>query len=371
MRTKIILVLILMILAVTIITVSKSRVAFVNNNDEVNVYTNKDFKKSDNLLKNIQDVKIKDKIKDINGKYLIMPNNKDSQFCKMENTVLVSVENNFNVVMVENKDNIDFYTSKGNNCDLVAKMNINGDTKIDNVVYANDSIYANLDSNNNLDLNGMMNLKGDKALSLDTVYKRYKNAVSFDEGVLMIENNKNIVALDEKNEPIFTQNNEKTKREILAINVVDNNLFVIEKNDGNVNLEGYNLNNIESIENADAKIVYPISSLVKNLDFKNQRFSIMNSIEYASFTFGNETLIVNKKMSKLFVLDDIDSVVSFVGDVAIVRNMDNYIALNLKNNESEDIGKLRALSLKIIGSTLYFAILDSESKEVYLKYVVN
>lgn len=372
MRTKIILVLILMILAVSIISISKSRIVFVKNTADINVYTDKDFKASDNILISIQDSKIKNKIKDINEKYLVMPNNKDSQFCNKENTILISENNGIGIVMSETTEKIEVFKSSKNKCDLIADVDNSGDLlNIDNIVYANDSIYAMFDSKGSLELNGMIRLQGDKTTNMDSVYNRYKNAVSFDEGVLMIENNKNIVAFDDENKKIFEQNNEKNNRNIIALNVIDNNLFVIEKNNEEIKLEGYDLNKEENIVKSKPDIVYPLTDYVKNINFNSNRFNITNNNQYASFTFGNNTIVTNKKMSKLYLLNNIDKVVGFISDVAIVRNMDMYSALNFNNFEQEEIGKVRALSLKLIGNTLYFALLNSENNEVYLKYAIK
>ncbi|WP_423364544.1 hypothetical protein [Mycoplasma sp. P36-A1] len=364
MRKKLILLILLMLtIILTLLNMNKGG-KFIKDAASIQLITTKGFTKSDTLIKD-SFAKDSAQISSVLKKYEYVEASAIKACDKNGTATIVSQETGFNVVAIENSNSFEYYKEKSNGCELIGKIS---DVKFtENIVeaYANDSIYTSFESNNNFEISGMVKVKDDEVTSIDTLDNRYTNPTAFSNGVLMIQNNKNVVAFDKDDKVIFQQNNSKSSRQILALNVIDNSLFLIIKDDNKVSIEGYNIEDKDSFISAKPAITYEITKYIGNV---GSEITTKKSNSYASFTTNNNTIVVSKDLAKVIVLEKYNTTLGFNGSDIIVKKDENYYVFNLDNNTFEDFGKIKALNFKFSGNSIVFEVLNKDGKSEYIKF---
>ena len=368
MRKKLILLMLLIILALLFILNERKNIVFVGA-ENVNVYTDEDITEVDNILLNLfNDGDLE--IAGIEKKYQVV-SREETQYCDKENTMLISRERNYKVISNEEGNDYSFYKENNGRCELIGKIeNVNFTEKIVST-YANGSIYTNFESLNDFEISGMVRVKKDEVVPFGSFQTRYTNPTAFPDGVLMIENNKNVVAFDNNDKATTKQNNDSNNRNVLAINLVDRSLFMLVKNGNQYTLEGYDVNDEESIKKIDPKLTYDVSEFLKSLDITSAEITTRSSSTYGSFTTAGSTIIISADFSDLFLLNNADTTLDITDDIAFLRNSEIFYVLDLQKRESEPLGSIRALSFKVDGSSVFFTALDDKSNEVYIKFRIR
>lgn len=370
MRKKLILIIILLIFIIIFVSMENNKVVFVKNIKEIKTYSDGDIKKSSEVIDNLSNNKQDNQLGILN-KYLIV-GKEETQYCqKKDDTYLISNEKGFDVISYQNNSDFEYYKSTNSGCELFAKVKDVNFTTSTSETYANDSIYTNFDSLNNFELSGLVRITKDKEIPYDTIYKRYSNAIAFDKGVLLIENNQDLVAFDKDDKELFRQRNTNNTRNIYAINRVSRSLILIVEKDGQIYLEGYEMANVDSIKKAKPKIIYNITKYYQNTKLSSTDFTTKKSNYYATFTSNDFTLIVEHNFAKIYALNNADTVLEMSGSTLTMKDDEMYYVVDLSKNIKEDLGRIQALAFRGIGKELYFTVLDKDSKEVTIRFTIR
>ncbi|MDL2211481.1 hypothetical protein LJB88_01225, partial [Erysipelotrichaceae bacterium OttesenSCG-928-M19] len=297
---------------------------------------------------------------------------KDIQFCdKEENTALISKEKKFNIVSYQEGNNYYYYKARKNECELIGEIeNVNFTENIEST-YANDSIYTSFESLSDFEISGMVRVSKDEIHPFDSLSVRYSNPVAFSEGVIMLENHRNVIAFDKNNKKIFTQNNETNGRNVLALNLVDRSLFMIVEINGKYLLEAYDINNQTRIKKINPNLEYDVTNYFKNFDYEINEITTQHSNYYGSFTFNGKTLVISDDFSKLFVFNNADTALGLDESYIYLKKDELYYVVDLSAKTREHIGNIKALGFKNIGDSLYFTVLDNDGTEVYIQFTIK
>lgn len=366
MRKKMILIIILLFITIVALFIEMKNEVFVKES-KVNIIVDDQIQTSQDLLYNLNVNNYNDNIPGVNNKFIKVEKT-DTHLCGLENATLISNEGKSNIIAVDRDNNFEYYKETNGVCDLIGKVeNVNFVTNsID--AFANNSIYTSFDSINDFEMSGLIRVTNDEIIPFDTIEKRFSNPRSFSNGVLLIENNRNIRAFDDKNKVIFSQVNENTNRQILAINAIDNSLFVIVQKNNEIFIEGYNLKKTSQLKNKKPSISINITD---KIDFMNSDIYVKRNENFASFSSGNSVIIVAKDFSSLFLLNNADTVVGIDLSSAVIKDEELFYILDLNNKLREDIGKIKALSFKANRKDIFFSVLDSKNNEQYIKFTIK
>lgn len=366
MRKKKILIIILLFITVVALFIDMNNQVFVKES-KVNIILDDQIEISSELIYDLSTQKASSAISNINPKFTNVEK-ADTFLCAQESATLISNEGSSNIVAVDRENTFEYYRETNGVCDLIGKVeNVNF---VSNTIeaFANNSIYTSFDSINDFEMSGLVRITPTEIIPFDTVNKRFTNPRAFSRGVLLIENNTNIRAFDDKNEIMFSQVNENTNREIIAINAVDNSLFVIVKVNKKIFIEGYSLKKENQIKSANPSISIEISD---KIDFDTSNIYVKNNERFASFSSYNSVIIVAKDFSSLFLLNNADTVLGIDLNSAIIKNDELFYILDLENKTKEEIGKIKATSLKVNRKDMFFSILDKNKKEHYIKFTIK
>lgn len=365
MRKKLILLLLLMLtIILTLVNMNKGG-KFIKDPSQIQIVTTKSFKESKDIIANNfkKDTKA---ISGVSSKFQYV-DAKEIKSCNKEGSAtVISIENGYNIVAIENNNNYEYYKERGSaNCELIGKIQDVNFTE--NVVeaYANDAIYTSFESNSDFEISGMVKVKDDKVTPIDTLDKHYTNPIAFSGGVLMIQNNKNVMAFDSEDKVIWQQNNANNSRQVLAINVVKDSLFLIVKNNNQYNIEGYNIEDQESITKAKPQITYNVSKYIGRVE---SEITTKRSDSYVSFTTNSNSLLVANDLSKIVVLEKYNTALGFNGYDFITKKDEGYYVFKIDNNTYESFGNIKALNFKFLGNTVIFEVLNNHGKSEYISF---
>ena len=367
MRKKLVFLVILMIVAIFFVLNESKKQIFVDNAKDVSLYTDKDITRVETIIADASSEQTEVKIKGVISKFAVVEK-KDTQYCEKEDTTLISRQNGYNVISNESGHNFYYFKEVNGNCEPIGQIeNVNFTEKIVST-YANNSIYTNFESLNDLEVSGMVRVKKDEIIPFDSPYIRHSNPTAFANGVLMIENNSNVIAFDKDDKELFRQNNEMKSRNVLAINTVDKSLFMVVEYKKKYYLEAYELANETSIKTTKPKVAYNITDFFKNIKDQSAEITTKKSKSYASFTLDGSTIIVSDDFSKLFLLSNADTALDLVGSIAVLKKDELYYVVDLSKKEREHLGNLKALNFKMNGSNIFFTIIASNNKELHIRF---
>lgn len=365
-KRRLLFALVIIVIIFLLYSFEQKKIVFVKDIKETKVFVDKDIKKVSNIIHDpVEKIKKDDVISTLVPKYEKVKG-KDADLCTKDgDSSIVSSKKNFNVVVVELGNSYEYFKENNGKCSSLGKIeNVNF---TDNIVetYANDSIYTNFDSLSNFELSGLIRVKKDGAVPYDTVSKRYSNPTAIEKGVLLIENNRSVIAFDKEDKQMYSQNNDSSNRNVLSINLVNNSLFMIVRINKHIMLEGYEISDEKSISKAKPKLSYDVTKLFNNFDSEIVTKSGPN---FGSFTSGGSTLVVKSDFSNVFSLKSADTSLAIVEDMLYLKDEEEYYVIDLANKEFEKIGSAQALNFKAEDKEIYFTILNSKGKEVYIRY---
>ncbi|MDF9867581.1 hypothetical protein OKW22_001156 [Bacilli bacterium PM5-3] len=370
MRKKLLFLGLLIIIAILILTNERKKIVFVKNESEIKLYTDKDIERVDNLIVDLYEDKTKAPISGIEPKYATVKK-ENTLYCNKDNTYVVSQEKGYNVISQEEGNNYSYYKEKYGSCELIGKIeNVNFTEKV-SATYANNSIYTNFESLSDIEVSGMVRVTKDEIIPFDSLYTRYTNPIAFSNGVIMIKNNRSIVAFDKEDKEIFKQNNDSKDRRVIAINKIGKSFFMVVKVNKKYVLEGYDINNIENIEKSKPNLSYDVTDFFKKLSFETSELTTKQGQYFGGFTLDESTLIVSADFSKVFYLDNADTTLDINNGIAYLKKEELYYVVNLHNRKREHIGNIKALNFKLSGSDIFFTVLDNAGKEQYIKFSIR
>lgn len=370
MRKKLILILIIIGLMVIIVNIVKNKNIFVKNTNQIEMLTEKDFKDTDTLLKNLSSQKTSDVLPGITPKYEVLDNKNLAQYCNKESgTVLISQEEGYDVISYGDNNDFSYYRIKGKSCALIGTIkNVNFQVS-SNEIYANDSIYGTYESLTDYNMRGLLRIDKDGVTPLDTIDKRYTNPLNVDGNVLAVENYQSVVVFNNDNKIIAKQNNDNNNREVLAVNKAGDSLIMLVKKNNKFYLEGYNSLDLDNLDTIKPLVTYELNNEFKIGDKID--FTIKNDKDFAVFITSDQVLVVQNDLSKVILLGKNYDVIDLIAGNAIAKIDENYYILNFTKMEKEKIGDLKSVSLRLMTRNLYFGVLDSKNKEIYIRFTIK
>ncbi|MDR1782509.1 MAG: hypothetical protein LBR40_05905 [Bacilli bacterium] len=369
MRNKLLVILLLLLLSILLIQNDLGNKVFVKNITKIVTVNDKGFKKSDLLILGVNSFKTGD-VSGIVKKYSFS-DAKNANYCGLTNSSKVYRSGNDDIILVQDGSNISYYKERDSKCNEIFKRNdfeLIFDT---NTVYANNSIYTSIESNTDFTHTGMSRVSKDDLVTYDNLNDQYTNPIVDGDNVIMIQNLQSVVSFNKNNKMKVLQNNDENVRRVIAINNLGKGLFMIVKTNNTYVIEGYNINDKNSITKIKPIIKYDVSAYFKNYSLENSEINIYKNDSFVVFNNGSSTIFIKPDFSKIITYANSESLVSLIDDKAILVNNGIYFVLDLTNNLREDIGNLRAFSVMSSNNDVYFGIIDNKQKEVYLKFTLK
>lgn len=370
MRKKLILILIIIALLVVIVNVIKNKNIFIQNKNQIEMLSEKNFKETDSLLKTFSPKEQTKNLPGIIPKYEVLDSKTNLQYCnKKSGTVLISQEEGYDIVSYGDNNDFSYYKVKGKSCELIGSIKDIDFQVPSNEIYANDSIYGVFESLSDYNVHGLIRIDKEGITTLDTIDSRFTNPLNINGDVLTIENYRNIVIFNENNQIIAKQDNTSKNREILAVNKAGDSLLVLVKHDNKYYLEGYDSLELSSIEKGKPLLTYDLGDKFKVND--STKFVTINDSDFAVFKTQNQTLIAQNDLSKIILLEKNYDIIDLFSKKALAKFDETYYILDFNTMQKEKIGNLKSVALKISKRNLYFVVLDDKNKEIYIKFTVK
>lgn len=313
-----------------------------------------------------------DKFGITNDKFALL-DPKSNWFCGGTKEATIISEDNDNIVIVTADIGVkkyDYYLTKynSNDCSLIATISDVDFTKNIIETYANKSIYSSYTSVIDPDTSGMLRIQQDVVYVMDKADKKYINPIPITDGVLFIENNRDLVAFNANNIETFRQNNEKTGKEIYAINKLNNNVFAIVKKNKKIYVEIYDLLDVNKIVNGEFALEKDITDLFPT---NVNEFNINIGTDYASISANNVSLIFNDDFSIIYELKNADDILDITNDLVLLKEDDNLYVYDLKYNTKQNLGSIQLFSTRVYERSIYINLLDANGNQYLVKYNVK
>ena len=365
MRKKLILVILLFFTIILTLVNNSRRNVIVTNPERISIISDADFEENEDLILN-RFQEGSQELEDIVLKYEFVDGSQ-LRACDIDATAtLITRVNNYNVIVLEENGRYEYFRQFNNNtCELIGSIeDVNFTENIDEA-YANNSIYTSFVSNSDFAISGMVRINNEEVTPFDTLDRHFINPVAFNDGVLMILNKRDIVAFDNNNELLFTQDNSANNRNVVSMSVVRNNIIAIVDIDDRYYIEAYNLDDIESIENAQSLVSLDITDYMGRV---GSEVSTIIGDNYTSFTTMDNTIVVSRDLSKVIVLNNFNTALGFSGDTFIARRNEGYYWFDLNSQTSAALGNVKVLNFRIVDRSIIFEILAIDGTRDYIKF---
>lgn len=380
-RRKLMLLITLLIIILILILVSSNTqkvVVIEEKGSNTAVYSDQNIIKIDYLLdkpdkKDYVNNNFKaDKFGIANDQYTLLNPNK-GWFCNNTKEGSIIYDDGDKIVIVTTDIGLkkyDYYltTYKSNSCDLVASISDVDFTKNIIETYANNSIYSSFSSLVDPDVSGMLRIQQQAVYTMDKADKKYINPIPITDGVLFIENDRDLVAFNATNMETFRQNNEKTGKQIFAINKLNNNVFTIVKKDKKIYVEIYDLLDVNKIVKGEFTLQKDITDLFPT---DVSEFNINIGTDYASISANNVSLIFNEDFSVVYELKNADDILDITNSLVLVKEDEELYIYSLELNVKQNLGPIHLFSSRIYEKGIYINLLDSNGNQYLIKYNVK
>ncbi|MEG0283835.1 MAG: hypothetical protein RR543_04495 [Erysipelotrichales bacterium] len=368
LRNRLIILALLFLLVFFFMSLNSENEVFVKDKSEIENIQQKQIKKSDNIIFEPEKDGKRIELKALNSKYEVAKKSEINICSKKGYSSIVQADKDFNIVQVENGNTYSYYKEKNQNCSLIGK--IKNARFTDNIVqtYANDSIYSSYESIDDFKLSGLVRIIQNNVKPVDASNIRYTNPTAYKDGVILIENHRDIQAYNTHDKIIFEQNNGPKNRSVSAINKVGDAFYVLVKEKKKMYLEAYNIKDTQSIVDIKPKLKVEVKDFVGS--FQGE-VSTTASNEYGSFSANGHSLIVSSTFAKLFYLDKADTVIGIDENIAYMKYSDKYFAVDLDTKEYESIGAVKIASFQIKEKNAFLRVNDDKGLEQYVKFKVR
>ena len=369
MRNKLLVLILLLLVIVLLLQNNLGKKVFIKNSADIKLISAKDFKKEDNLIEGVSSFRTGD-VSAVVKKYSFVEA-ANAYYCGKANSSKVFSDGGNDIILVQDNSDVYYYKEKNNQCTEIFKRSDFELVFDTNTVYANNSVYTDIESNVDFEETGMSRITKDDIHTFDNLNDKYTNPLVNGNEVIMLQNEQSVVVFNEDNNVVFKQNNDNNARRVIALNALGDSLFMIVKTNNTYVIEGYNLKDKSSIEQMKPLLKYDISSYYKNYNLATGTINIDKDKNFVSFSNGVNTIFISEDFSKVIAYAQSENLLAFVNNRAIMFNDGNYFVLDLNNYKREDIGKLRAFSLKTEGNNVFFGVIDNKQKESYLKFTIK